>query len=273
MGAAISVQLLKSHRDVTVWNRTREKCERIRAAGARVANTAAEAIQFADLVIAVTASTNDLDIMLQDTDCQLAGKDLVSFITATPMEARALASLVERSDGCFLNGSIQSFPRGIGQTETQILFGGDKSVWERRLNILKSLAGASIFTGDDPALPNVLDTAVMGCFILVSEAALLEGAAYAAKEGVSVETLRMFWPAALKSIAGHVERVSKAILENDLSTDCAPLRLYERSFELFNRAMLDAGASNPLTAAALRRIKSEVAAGHGELSLAVLHRH
>ena len=56
MGAHMARNLLKAGFDLTAWNRTLSKAEALRADGAQVASTAAEAVAGADVVISCLAS-------------------------------------------------------------------------------------------------------------------------------------------------------------------------------------------------------------------------
>lgn len=53
MGGAVALGLLAAGHRVTVYNRTREKAERLAPMGARVVGTAAEAIAVSDYSIVV----------------------------------------------------------------------------------------------------------------------------------------------------------------------------------------------------------------------------
>lgn len=64
MGAAIARSLLRAGHGVTVWNRTPARAEPLAADGARVARSAAEAVQGADVVLSVVFDTDAvLDVL------------------------------------------------------------------------------------------------------------------------------------------------------------------------------------------------------------------
>src|SRR2546430_13721306 len=51
MGSGMASNLLKAGYELTVWNRSAEKCEPFRRSGARVADTPADAVRDVDLVM------------------------------------------------------------------------------------------------------------------------------------------------------------------------------------------------------------------------------
>jgi 3-hydroxyisobutyrate dehydrogenase len=58
MGRAIARNLLRAGYPVTVWNRSREKAEALQVAGARVAETPADAACTADFVLSMVSDDN-----------------------------------------------------------------------------------------------------------------------------------------------------------------------------------------------------------------------
>ena len=64
MGSPMSRNLLKAGHEVTVWNRTREKCGPSKAAGAKVAETLAEVADGAEIVFICVSDTPDVEAVL-----------------------------------------------------------------------------------------------------------------------------------------------------------------------------------------------------------------
>jgi 3-hydroxyisobutyrate dehydrogenase-like beta-hydroxyacid dehydrogenase len=64
MGAAIARLLVKSGEDVTVWNRTHSHAEALQGDGAKVANTAAEAVAGAEVVFTMLMDDASLEEVL-----------------------------------------------------------------------------------------------------------------------------------------------------------------------------------------------------------------
>src|ERR1700740_3581546 len=61
MGTAMARHLLRAGHDVTVWNRTAEKAEPLKADGAKVARSLAEAAQEAEIAITMLADDHAVE--------------------------------------------------------------------------------------------------------------------------------------------------------------------------------------------------------------------
>merc|ERR1719277_2862800 len=55
MGSAMAGRLLDAGYDLTIWNRTRARCEALEAKGAKVAGTAKALVEACDIVFACTS--------------------------------------------------------------------------------------------------------------------------------------------------------------------------------------------------------------------------
>ena len=66
MGAALASALVKSGREVTVWNRTSAKAAPLVAEGARLAPTIADAIAASDVIVICVFSYDNAEAALAD---------------------------------------------------------------------------------------------------------------------------------------------------------------------------------------------------------------
>jgi 3-hydroxyisobutyrate dehydrogenase-like beta-hydroxyacid dehydrogenase len=273
MGSAFVRRLLAMGRRVAVWNRTSARCAPLEAAGAWCAATPRELIAACDMVIPLTARVAEVETLLHEAAAELAGRDLVNLVTATPAQARSLDRLAQAHGAAFLSGTIQCYPSNIGDAEALILFGGDPEVWSRRETVLRELAGAATYVGADPGRPNVVDSGVTGAFIFTATAAALEAASYAAKDGLGPEEFREFIEIALRALPGEVRRALDAAEAGNFGTTDATLDIYDRALEMFRAAFADIGASDRLLLATHERVKAAVAAGDGGQGFPTLYRY
>jgi 3-hydroxyisobutyrate dehydrogenase-like beta-hydroxyacid dehydrogenase len=273
MGSAIVRRLLATGRRVVAWNRTPSRCEPLAAAGARIAATPLDLIVESDIVIPVTAGMAEVEAFLREAASKLAGRDVVNLVTATPSQARGLGRLAREGGAGFLSGTIQCYPSNIGDPEALILFGGDPAVWSGREAVLRELAGAATFVGEDPGRPNVVDSGVTGAFLFTATAASLEAASYAAKDGLGPEEFRSFIEVALRLLPGEVRRALDAAEAGNFGTTEATLDVYERALGLFRAAFAEAGASDRLLRANHERVQTAVAAGEGGQGFPTLYRY
>lgn len=99
MGAAMAQRLLGVGHELTVWNRTPEKCAPLAALGAKVARTPRELAGAADLVLTILTNAEAIDATYAGEDGLLAGdvtgKLFVEMSTVRPQTQQALATQVQ----------------------------------------------------------------------------------------------------------------------------------------------------------------------------------
>ena len=273
MGSAFVRRLLATGRRVVVWNRTSARCEPLAAAGAFVAATPAEVIAVCEMVIPLTARVAEVEAIFHGAAAELAGRDVVNLVTATPSEVRGLDRLARSYGAAFLSGTIQCYPSNIGDPEALVLLGGNPAVWSRREAVLRELAGAATYVGEDPGRPNVVDSGVTGAFLFSASAAALEAASYAAKDGLGPTEFRDFIEIALRLLPGEVRRALDAAEAGNFGTTDATLDIYERAIGMFRSAFAEVGASDRLLCATHERVQAAVAAGEGGQGFPTLYRY
>src|SRR5690606_38499311 len=98
MGATIARLFARKGHDVTVWNRPAGKAEPLRALGAQVAATAAEAMAASPVTVMCVYDYRAADAILHAPEVQAAlqGKLLVQLTTGGPADATGAAAFAQR---------------------------------------------------------------------------------------------------------------------------------------------------------------------------------
>ena len=115
MGRALACALLSAGHEVTVYNRTRAKAEVLASRGARVASTAAEAIQDSDYTIVIlfdVVATRDV-LEAPGTREVLRGKALISGAQMDASEMIALRDSVAACGGRLSDFAVTSDPGAV----------------------------------------------------------------------------------------------------------------------------------------------------------------
>ena len=148
MGRAIAARLLGAGHDVTVWNRTPGKDDELVAAGARHANSPAEAVSDREVVITMVTDGPALEqVLFGDGGAADAISNDATLIEMSTVGPTALASVAERLDPVALLdapvlGSVPSVEAG----RLVIFVGGKRDVFERHADLL-GLLGATMYLG------------------------------------------------------------------------------------------------------------------------------
>lgn len=94
MGRALGGALLTAGHRLTVWNRTASRASELVARGARLAESPADAVASAPLVLVNVVDHDVVDSLLARGREQLSGRLIVGLTADTPQRARRTAALV-----------------------------------------------------------------------------------------------------------------------------------------------------------------------------------
>lgn len=189
MGAPMAVNLLKQGFEVTVYNRTAEKCEPLVSQGARAASSPREAAVEADTVITMVSDDASIAAVYEGADGVLAGlapgKTVIDCSTISPSLEKKLASLVGEKDCSFLDAPVTgSSPAAIDGTLV-FMVGGDADVLAGQMDIFDCLGKKVLHMGENGAgaVAKLAHNTIVG----INNLALAEGFAIASKSGLPAD--------------------------------------------------------------------------------------
>ncbi|MFG3120261.1 NAD(P)-dependent oxidoreductase [Streptomyces sp. NPDC048197] len=262
MGRALAGAFLRAGHPTTVWNRTPGRAGELVDQGASLADTAAEAVAAAPLVIVCVLDDDAARAVLEPIGARLAGRVLVNLTSDTPERARAIATWAAGHGIDYLDGSIMVPTPVIGKPEATVLYSGAREAFETYEATLKVLGGRAPFLGEDPGTAAVYDLALLG-FFFSAMAGLVHGFALAGAEGVAAKDFAPF----AGTIAGILPPIAAGMAED--------LERGAYSGDQDNLVMEATGIAHVLEAARHRGLNTEVldavkgladrtiAAGHG----------
>jgi len=144
MGAGMARRLLESGFAVTVYNRTREKADALKANGARVANSARDAARGADIVISMVADDVASRAVWLGADGALAGARagmlFIECSTLTPTWVRELAEHARSASCALVDAPVRGGPANAEAGQLNFLVGGEADAFARAEPILSALA-------------------------------------------------------------------------------------------------------------------------------------
>jgi 3-hydroxyisobutyrate dehydrogenase-like beta-hydroxyacid dehydrogenase len=265
MGGAFARVLMAGGHDVTVWNRTPERCAPLTALGAAQASTVREAVAASDLLFAIVLDQDAVRELFEDQ--VLEGKTVVNYTTGTAAQAVAQQSFLTARGARYSDAVIAAYPDDIGSRDALIYYAGDERVHREHIDVFTELSGLAQFVGAEPGNANVLDAAWVGGFHCVAMGGFHEAAAFAMSEGVTIDTLADSVDYYVEFLRGVLKESVKAIRESDFGTDQATLDVYLSGIRSCRQSMIDAGQRAGLVSANLHSLEIASAAGHGSDSL------
>ena len=176
MGAPMVRNMLGAGHEVAVWNRTRAKAEALEGDGARVADTAADAVRGAAFVVTMLADGPTVGAVLDDVlDALEEGAVHIDMSSIKPEEARAHAERLRGAGRHHLDAPVSGGTKGAEAGTLAIMAGGEAAVFERAAPLLASM-GRPTHVGPDGAgqLAKLCNQAIVAVTIgVVAEAMLL----------------------------------------------------------------------------------------------------
>ncbi|MDP3832434.1 MAG: NAD(P)-dependent oxidoreductase [Hydrogenophaga sp.] len=178
MGFPMARRLCEAGCQVSVWNRSRSKAERLQAFGATVADTPAEAVAQADVVITLLEDGGVVeDVLFQQgtTGGLRAGSVVVDMSSIQPRQARDHAARLAALGVHHLDAPVSGGTVGAEQGTLAIMAGGKAAEFER-VRPLFELLGKPVHVGPTGAgqLAKLANQMIVGITIgAVAEALLL----------------------------------------------------------------------------------------------------
>jgi 3-hydroxyisobutyrate dehydrogenase len=142
MGAPMARHLIEAGHDVTVWNRTRQREERLAALGAARAESPAQAAQGAEAVLTCVSDDPDLKAVVLGPDgvasTLAAGAVLVDCSTASPSLARELAVTLGEQGQLFVDAPVSGGSEGAERGTLTVFVGGSDQAVARAMPVLQA---------------------------------------------------------------------------------------------------------------------------------------
>jgi len=143
MGTAIAERLIETGNTVTVWNRTAEKCNRLAAAGVRVAPSPAGMADVADTIITILTDGAAIDAVYGGSAGLLAGhikdKLFVEMSTVPPHVEMELAAKVRVKGAAFVECPVGGTTGPARQGKLIGLMGAEPGDAARAMPLLNEL--------------------------------------------------------------------------------------------------------------------------------------
>jgi len=191
MGAGMATNLLKADYKLTVWNRSAEKCKPFARKGARFAESPADAVRDADLVIYMLSNDQAVEEVVFDANGILSGikegqiaMDMSTVLPATSLREQQAYS---KRGVDFLDAPVFGSKNESANAELWIMAAGKKDTFEKVKPVLQHLGQTIHYFGKNG---NATAMKLVGNLIVALELeALSEGLVLARKAGLDLTTV------------------------------------------------------------------------------------
>ena len=176
MGLPMAKNLLKAGYPLTAWNRTRVKSEPLAELGASVADTAAEAVVNADVIITMLeAGPTVIDVVQAALPTMQRGAIVVDMSSTRQSEAQDLHKMLSAQGVSFIDAPVSGGVLGAEAATLAIMAGGSAADFEKVKPVLSAMGRPTLVgpagCGQLAKLCNQL--IVGGTLSIIAEAMLL----------------------------------------------------------------------------------------------------
>ncbi|MBN6038213.1 NAD(P)-dependent oxidoreductase [Amycolatopsis sp. 195334CR] len=161
MGTALAAAFVRAGQPTTGWNRSPEKTEAAAGLGVVRAETVADAVGDAELVVVCLLDHAAVREVLEPVAAQLTGRVLLNVTNGTAEQVREVAAWAAEHGASYVDGGIMAIPPSIGQAESVVLYSGSREAYDRWAGPLGAW-GTGTFLGEDPGLAALHDLALLG---------------------------------------------------------------------------------------------------------------
>lgn len=270
MGGPMAANLVKAGYAVTGYNRSRSKVDALVANGGKGADTIAEAVTDADVIITIVPDSPDVEAVAAGDDGIFAnakgGAIWIDCSSIRPDVAVNLAKQAADRGISAVDAPVSGGEAGAIEATLSIMVGGDADVVESVRPVLEAVGKTVVHVGPSGSGQTVKaanQLIVAGTIELVAEA-LIFLEAYGVDTGAAIEVLA-------GGLAGNriLDRKATAMVAREFQPGFR-VDLHHKDMGIILAAAREAGVAIPLGAHTAQLMQSLRQLGHGDLDHSAL---
>ena len=273
MGSAMAANLLKAGFEVTVWNRSADKCGPLAALGAAVADSPRSVAEASEIVFAMMATPQAVEAVRDGENGIIAGlglgKGYVDMSTIDAKTSQTSARLAHERGALFLEAPVAGSRKPAEDATLTIMAAGDRGLYDLSLGALEKMGRKILFLGEtgNAARMKLANNLVMGGMLT----ALAEGLALAAGSGLeTAQLLEILDSGALSNPMFRMK--GEMIARNGEFPAAFPLKHMQKDLRLALRLAEENGLPLFATATVNELYKAALAEGLGDADFAAVSR-
>ncbi|MFJ7334280.1 NAD(P)-dependent oxidoreductase [Streptomyces sp. NPDC101116] len=272
MGRPMALRLAQAGTPLVVWNRTPQRCEALRSAGAEVAASAAEVFRRAATVFLMLADEAAVDAVLgrgtPDFALRVAGRTVVHMGTTSARFSRDLQEDVRAAGGQYVEAPVSGSRVPAERGELVGMLAGDEAAVATVRPLCAPMCRETFACGAVPGA--LLMKFSVNLFLITLVTGLAEAFHFAERHGLDQRLLRDVLDAGPMASAVSRGKAPK-LLERDFSVQAAAADVLKNN-RLIAEAARGADLMSPLLDVCHALFDETVQQGHGDQDMvAVLH--
>jgi 3-hydroxyisobutyrate dehydrogenase len=246
MGQPMALNLARAGMALVVWNRSADKSEPLRAAGARVATSPAEVFRLARVVIMMLVNGAAIDAVLgrgtPNFGTNVAQHTIVHMGTTSPDYSRRLETDIRAAGGRYVEAPVSGSRKPAEAGQLVAMLAGEYATAPVIRRLFQPMCRETIMCG---SVPNgLLMKLSVNLFLITMVTGLVEAVHFAERHGLDLAQLVAVLDAG--PMASDVSRVKAAkLLAQDFAVQAAISNVLENN-RLIAEAAREAGIASPL---------------------------
>nr|WKF60190.1 2-hydroxy-3-oxopropionate reductase [Paraburkholderia busanensis] len=246
MGQPMALNLLRAGTPLTIWNRSPDRIEPLRAAGANVAASPAEVFERTSTVILMLAHDDAIDAVLgrgtPQFETNVARHTIIHMGTTSPEYSRALAADIRAAGGAYVEAPVSGSRKPAEAGELVAMLAGDADTVESIRALLKPICRETIVCGPVPNA--LLMKLAVNIFLITTVTGLAEAAHFANHHGLDMTQFRAVVDAG--QMASSISRVkSLKLVTRDFDVQASITDVLKNN-RLIAEAAREASVASPL---------------------------
>ena len=273
MGFALAETLLKSDFNISVWNRTSSKAQKLENKGANICSTPNEAFKNSQFIVASLSNYEAWNNIIDSNqiDMDLSGKTIIQLTTGSIEEVGALNDWVKKYNGDLLEGIISCFPSQIGTQESLILLAGSDNSINNCKDIISILSPQYKNLGSNLIAPTVLSRAFLSG-ALGGLIGMMNGAVLCQKADISLDDFKEIYMDRSSIIEQESKRIIDAIATEDTKNTEASVSAWGHGQEALLAISKTLDSNIDFQLALNKLFKKTIEAGLKDHDLSAMHK-
>ena len=265
LGEAVGLHLLNSNYTVTVFNRTKDKTEKLVDAGATLAESSKEVAENSDLVITVVRDADAVSQVAFGENGIISGKHdglvIADMSTINPNSAKEISQKFESSGVEFLEIPVMGGPNVAIDGKLVMMISGKKEIFEKCKEVFATIAEQTYFLGDTGTAHSI--KLAMNLQIAMLALSLSEGITLTRKAGFDPEVFLKILNSTYFKTGMSEGKAHKMIQDNFVPT--FTLKNLKKDLGTINDAAKSFGANLPMAERADEVYQNAIEAGFSDI--------
>lgn len=270
MGQPMALNLARAGTPLIVWNRSTDRIEPLRAAGAKVAATPAALFEQTRTVILMLATEEAIDAVLSRGTSAFASNvaqhTIVHMGTTSPDYSRRLEADVLAAGGSYVEAPVSGSRKPAEAGQLVAMLAGENVALESVRALLQPMCQQTIICGVVPRA--LLMKLAVNIFLITTVTGLAEAAHFAERHGLDMQKFREVVDGG--QMASSISRVKSLKLVNRDFGVQASITDVLKNNRLIAEAAREAKIASPLLDVCYALFGETEALGHGRADMAAV---